>query len=104
MSNIEPFLKMLEKGTDNALLRYSLGNEYLKAQNFEQAIIHLNKAIEFDQGYSAAWKGYAKALSKNNQTAEAIIAYEKGIVIAKEKGDMQAVKEMQVFLKRLKKD
>ena len=63
----------------------------------------MNKAIEFDQGYSAAWKGYAKALSKNDQIAEAINAYEKGIDVAEENGDIQAVKEMQVFLKRIRK-
>lgn len=103
MSNIETFKSLLEKGNDNALLRYSLGNEYLKESNFEEAIIHLNKAIELNENYSAAWKLYAKALAENNQSEEAINAYEKGIEIAENNGDKQAVKEMQVFLKRLKK-
>ena len=104
MSNMETFKTLLNKGNDNALLRYSLGNEYFKAQDFEQAIIHLERAIELNQSYSAAWKLYAKALSENNQNNEAIIAYEKGINIAEKNGDLQAVREMQVFLKRLKQD
>lgn len=104
MSNIDTFKSLLEKGNDNALLRYSLGNEYIKTQDFEQAIIHLEKAISFDQSYSAAWKLYAKALSENKQTTDAINAYEKGINIAEANGDMQSVKEMRVFLKRLKKN
>lgn len=103
MSNIETFKTLLEKGDDNALLRYSLGNEYVKASDFEEAIIHLKKAIEFNQNYSAAWKLYGKALSENHQIKEAINAYEKGIEIAETNGDMQAVKEMRVFLKRLQK-
>jgi len=102
MSNLETFITLLEKGTDNALLRYSLGNEYFKTQEFEQATIHLEKAIEFNPSFSAAWKLYAKALSKNKQNTEAIIAFEKGINIAEENGDIQAAKEMRVFLKRLK--
>ncbi len=104
MSNIETFKALLEKGNDNALLRYSLGNEYLKIADFEQATIHLEKAIEFNPSYSAAWKLYAKALAENKHTAKAISAYEKGIEIAEKNGDKQAAKEMRVFLKRLKKD
>jgi Tfp pilus assembly protein PilF len=104
MSNIDTFISMLEKGNDNALLRYSLGNEYFKVGDFEQAIIHLEKAIEQNQSYSAAWKLYAKALSDNKQTEEAINAYTKGINVAEENGDKQAIKEMQVFLKRLIKN
>ncbi len=103
MSNINTFKSLLEKGNDNALLRYSLGNEYLKESNFEEAIIHLNKAIELNENYSGAWKLYAKALAENNQNEKAINAYEKGIKVAEVNGDKQAVKEMQVFLKRLKK-
>jgi len=103
MSNVDTFKSMLEKGNDSALLRYSLGNEYFKTNDFEQAITHLEKAIEFNQKYSAAWKLYAKALSANDQISDAINAYEKGISVAEENGDKQAAKEMAVFLKRLKK-
>jgi Tfp pilus assembly protein PilF len=103
MSNIETFKALLEKGNDNTLLRYSLGNEYMKAADFKSAIMHLEKAIEFNQKYSAAWKLYAKALVENNQPREAISAYENGILIAEENGDKQAAKEMRVFLKRLEK-
>ena len=104
MSTIDTFLNLLEKGNDTELLRYSLGNEYIKAKEFENAIIHLEKAIEFNPNYSAAWKLYAKALTEINQIETAIEAYEKGITIAEKNGDKQAVKEMQVFLKRLKKN
>ncbi len=103
MSNIETFEALLKKGTDNALLRYSLGNEYIKTSNFTEAITHLEKAIEFNKNYSAAWKLYANALAENQQITKAINAYEKGIVIAENNGDKQAAKEMRIFLKRLNK-
>ncbi len=103
MSQLDTFKALLDKGNDNELLRYSLGNEYYKQHDFEQAITHLEKAIEFNPKYSAAWKLYAKALSENKQNTEAVNAYEKGIIVAEENGDKQAVKEMNVFLKRLKK-
>ena len=104
MSQLETFLSLLDKGNDNELLRYSLGNAYLKENDFKQAILHLEKAIEFNHNYSAAWKLYAKALAEDNQNDEAIAAYEKGVEIAENNGDKQAAKEMRVFLKRLKKD
>ena len=93
---------MLEKGQDNALLRYSLGNEYIKEKKFELAIQHLAKAVEQNPDYSAAWKLYGKALAENNQIETAKNAYETGIQVAEKKGDIQAAKEMKVFLKRLK--
>jgi Tfp pilus assembly protein PilF len=104
MSQLDTFKALLEKGNDNELVRYSLGNEYFKEKDFKQAIIHLEKAIEFKPTFSAAWKLYAKALAENHQNNEAVIAYEKGIDIAEANGDIQAVKEMRVFWKRLKKD
>ncbi len=104
MNQLDTFKALLDKGNDNELLRYSLGNEYFKQNDFEHAIIHLKKAIEFKPAFSAAWKLYAKALAETKQTGDAIIAFEKGIQIAEEYGDIQAAKEMRVFLKRLMKD
>ena len=94
---------MINRGQDNALLRYSLGNEYFRAKKYTEAIVHLHKAIDYDSQYSAAWKLYGKALTENNQTNEAIKAYEKGIAVAEKRGDIQASKEMKIFLNRLKK-
>lgn len=103
MDIIKNLETMIRNGQDNALLRYSLGNEYFRAKKYQQAIMHLHKAIEYDSEYSAAWKLYGKALSANKQTNDAIKVYEKGIAVADKRGDIQASKEMKVFLKRLKK-
>jgi len=53
--------------------------------------------------YTAAWKGYGKALVESQQLDKAIEVYSQGIVIAEKKRDLQALKEMQVFLKRAQK-
>ena len=103
MDIIKNLETLLIKGQDNALLRYSLGNEYIKKNQFSNAITHLARAIDLDPYYSAAWKLYGKALFEINQIDDAIKAYEKGIIVAEKKGDIQAAKEMRVFLKRLKK-
>ncbi len=95
--------KMLASGQDTALLRYSLGAEYLKAEAPEQAADHLARAVELDPQYSAAWKLYGKALAALERQAEAAEVYRKGIAVAERRGDVQAAKEMRVFLKRAQK-
>lgn len=94
---------MLAAGTDNALLRFGLGNAYLGRQEFEKAAQHLRFAVAQDPHYSAAWKLLGKALAESGHSQEAMAAYERGIAVAQAKGDIQAAKEMGVFLKRLQK-
>ena len=103
MSMIDNFEKMLAAGQDSALLRYSLGTAYQKAGEPERALDHLASAAEQDPGYSAAWKIYGKLLVEVERLDEAISAFETGISVADEKGDVQAAKEMRVFLKRANK-
>jgi Tfp pilus assembly protein PilF len=101
MAVVDNLEALLAKGTDNALLRFGLANEYLKLGQLEQAIGHLRKAIAHDPKYSAAWKRLGKALADTGRTDEARAAYDSGIKAAEDKGDVQAAKEMRVFLKRL---
>jgi len=103
MASVASLEAMLQRGQDSALLRYSLGNEYLKLKDDAKAIEHLRRALALDRNYSAAWKLLGKALADAGQTDEAINTYKEGIGIAEAKGDLQAAKEMTVFLRRLRK-
>jgi Tfp pilus assembly protein PilF len=103
MGIVDNLEAMLAKGQDNALLRYGLGSEYLKAEDYDRASVHLAEAVRQDPGYSAAWKLYGKALAGAGRHAEAIDAFDRGIAAAERKGDIQAAKEMRVFRKRSEK-
>ncbi|MEA3640954.1 MAG: tetratricopeptide repeat protein [Lamprobacter sp.] len=103
MSIIENLEAMRARGQDSALLRYSLGNEYLKQEHTDQAIEHLAEATRQDPNYSAAWKLYGKVLTQASRHAEALEVLHRGIEVAEAKGDAQAAKEMRVFLKRAQK-
>ena len=59
--------------------------------------------MERDPLYSAAWKVLGKTLAESGKPEEALIAYEKGIAAAQQKGDRQAEKEMTVFARRIEK-
>jgi uncharacterized protein HemY len=93
--------RMLAQGGDSHMLRFALGMLCLKKKLFEDAIVHLGRAVTVEPGHSASWKGYAKALAEAGRVDEARDAYEKGIQVAQSRGDLQAVKEMKVFLNRL---
>lgn len=101
MGLIENFEKLLAAGTDNAMLRFGLGNAYLGAGQPAAAAEHLARAVTHDPAYSAAWKLYGKALAELGRVDAARDAYERGIAAAEARGDVQAAKEMRVFRKRL---
>ena len=102
MSTSATFEAMLAKGQDNALLRFSLGHAYLSEGNPQQAVVHLRVAVSQDNLYSAAWKLLARALTEIGEIEESIEVYSRGIQVAERNGDIQAAKEMRVFLRRLR--
>jgi Tfp pilus assembly protein PilF len=103
MSLVERFEAMLAAGRDDALLRFSLGMQYLQGGDAARAVEHLRRAVAHDPDYSAAWKLLGKALVQAGDAAAAAAAYRAGIAAAGRRGDKQAAKEMTVFLRRLEK-
>lgn len=95
--------KLLGSPRDGALLRYSLGLEWMKAGSPAAAAARLREAVEKDPGYSAAWKLLGKALAESGDAEGALAAYRNGIEAARKKGDKQAEKEMIVFARRIEK-
>ena len=99
---IESLEKMLDGPRDGALLRFSLGNEYLKAGDPAKAGKCFQEAVDRDSQYSAAWKALGKALAEAGEHVAALAAYERGISVAESKGDIQAAKEMTIFARRIR--
>ena len=95
--------KLLAQGRDSALLRLGLGDACLKDKDAEQAVLHLAQATAQQPGYSAAWKLLGKALQQLGRLEEAQAAWTTGVSVARQQGDLQAAKEMTVFVKRLQK-
>ena len=95
--------KLLDSPHDGALLRYSLGNEWLKAGEAAKAADYLRAATERDPNYSAAWKLLGKSLEQSAQPLAALDAYAQGLRVAEGQGDIQAAKEMRVFTRRLRR-
>ena len=103
MDAVQRFEALLASGKDGALLRFSLGMQYLNADHAARAEEHLRKAVALDPAYSAAWKLLGRALERQERAGDAMDAYRHGIEAAGKRGDTQAAKEMTVFLRRLEK-
>jgi len=100
---IDSLKGMLKRGNDTALLRFSLGSEYLKSGELPLALEHLQRAIALDENYSAAWKMLGQAQQAAGLMTQAVTSYQQGISIAESRGDIQAAKEMRVFLRRIQR-
>ena len=103
MTTVAALEKLLAAGHDNALLRFGLGNAHLDTGAAAQALPHLQRCVEFDPGYSAAWKLLGKAHAALGAAEAARSAWQQGLAAARRPGDKQAEKEMTVFLNKLDK-
>jgi tetratricopeptide (TPR) repeat protein len=101
---LERLERLLAAGKDGALLRFGLGNEHLKRGDADNAATHFRRAVELDPAYSAAWKMLGKALAAAHRNEEALAAWNEGIAAAERRGDKQAMREMQVFARRILKE
>jgi predicted Zn-dependent protease len=100
---IEKLRAQLGGPRDGALLRHSLGSVLLDAGEPAEAVIRLREALTFDPRYSAAWKMLGRAHLALGDADAAAEAWREGIGVADQRGDVQAAKEMRVFLRRLEK-
>jgi tetratricopeptide (TPR) repeat protein len=105
MDNEEKISKlqaMCDGSPDDFLAFFMLGRELLTAKRYDDAAKALAECCAIKPDYTAAYRHWGDALRKADRTQEAINVYEKGIAVSEETGDLQAGKEMQVFLDKLK--
>jgi predicted Zn-dependent protease len=101
LPSLDALLKLIDGPRDNALLRHSIGLVHLEAGRPAEAVPCFRAAVDKDPRFSAGWKMLGKALAEAGDAEGARGAYERGIAVADERGDVQAAKEMKVFLRRL---
>jgi Flp pilus assembly protein TadD len=100
---IAEFKEVAELMPDDPVVRFGLAGAYLDAGQPDHAVDEYRETIRLKPDYSAAHRGLGRALERAGRTAEAIAAYRQGLEVATRNGDLQTVKEMEVFLRRLQK-
>ena len=101
-ARIQELLELLADEPADALLRLLIGKEYVAAGDLAAALPHLEQAVAIDQRYSAAYRELGMVLERLGRSDDAARVWERGIAVADECGDLQAGKEMGVFLERLR--
>ncbi|HJQ29652.1 MAG TPA: tetratricopeptide repeat protein [Rubrobacter sp.] len=102
-SRSDMFRKLLERDPRNPMVLYSLGNELFKEGRYEEARDHFKRAIENKPDYSVAYRMLGRAHYELHENSESRNVFLKGREVAQENGDLQTVKEIDVFLRRLEK-
>lgn len=85
------------------MILYSLGSELFKEEEYAEAAEHLRKAVENKPDYSVAYRALGRSLLELGEYTEARQHLERGREVAQENGDLQTVREIDVFIKRLQK-
>jgi predicted Zn-dependent protease len=102
-SRAEMFRKLLEKDPENPMVLFSLGTEMFKEGRYPEAREHLARAVVNKPDYSVAYRMLGRAHFELREDAEARRVFTKGREVAQENGDLQTVREIDVFLRRLDK-
>jgi predicted Zn-dependent protease len=99
----ETFRKVLEKDPDNPMILCSLGIELFKEGRYPEARQHLTRAVENKPDYSVAYRMLGRTHFELRENAQASRVFARGREVAQENGDLQTVREIDVFLRRLDK-
>ncbi len=102
-SRSEMFRKLLERDRENPMVLYSLGSELFKEGNYPEAREHLERAVRNKPDYSVAYRSLGRTLFELQEDAEARRVFSEGRQVAERNGDLQTVKEIDVFVNRLDK-
>ncbi len=81
----------------------SLGIELFKEERYGEAKEHLSRAVENKPDYSVAYRTLGRTHYELHENAEARRVFETGREVAQRNGDLQTIKEIDVFMKRLEK-
>jgi predicted Zn-dependent protease len=102
-TRLEAFKEVVEIMPDDPVVRFGLAGAYLDAGEADAAVAEYTEAIRLKPDYTAAHRGLGRALERAGRSAEAVAAYARGLEVAAQTGDLQTGKEIEVFLRRLKK-
>lgn len=98
VSRIAPLKALIEKDPDNTLSHYMLANEYLKAEQYQNALDELGIYFKMTDDQGAGYRMAATALLALGRNDEAKDAYRKGAEAAKRHNHAGMAEEFEAAL------
>ena len=93
---------MASAAPDDALVWYGLGSEYVKVENWEEAITALRNVVSINPDYTAAYQMLGSALMSRGEREEARRVWTAGIEAAERTGAWKARGHMEGLLAGMK--
>jgi tetratricopeptide (TPR) repeat protein len=100
---IELLKRLVADTPEDAAAHFLLGRALLDNRRTEEAIEAFTGALRADPDYAAAYRQLGNAQEAAGRVDEAIATYERGIAVAQRTNDLQAGKEMNAFLKKIRR-
>jgi Tfp pilus assembly protein PilF len=94
MERIEQLKKFLEANPTDSFLKHELALEYIKVGNDETARQVFEELLADEPGYVGSYYHLGKLFERIGNNDKAIEWYQKGMAIAKEKGEQHAFGEL----------
>lgn len=101
-SRIEVFKQMASAQPDDAMIWYGLGSEYVKLEQWTEAVEALRHVLRINPDYTAAYQMLGSALASLGEPDEARRAWTEGIETANRTGAWKARSHMEGLLAGLK--
>ncbi len=98
MHNIEKIKALLQQQPNDNFLQHALALEYIKIGDDISAQTLFENILQHDEKYVGSYYHLAKLLERQGNLQQAILWYEKGMIIAKQVGDQHAYNELQAAL------
>jgi Flp pilus assembly protein TadD len=100
-SRLEQFRQVVEMDPEDYFSHFGYASALFDAGHYQEAVQEFRAAVRLKPDYSAAIRDLGRALEKIGAFDEAVRVYRDGMPIAERNGDLQTLKEMGVFLRRL---
>ncbi len=94
MNRVEQIKEMLATNLNDSFLKHALALEYIKMSNDADARILFEELLAHEPGYTGSYYHLAKLYERMGDDKLAIEWYQKGMHIAKEKGEQHAFGEL----------
>ena len=94
MDRIERIKEMLASNPGDSFLQHALALEYIKIEEDERAKQLFENLLQEDENYVGSYYHLAKLLERNDKVNDAKQVYERGMLKAKECGDMHTYNEL----------
>ena len=104
MDRLSQLLEFLEENPNDSFIRFALALEYMKKEDYENALKYFELLIDADPNYVGTYYHLGKLYQQLDRNGDADTCYRNGIVIAEKLNDRHAYSELMTARNELVND